>query len=104
MHRGTQPLVQLGEGRVGLLADEHQQATAAFFGHLCGGTTAAGLGRKGAGLPPTLEQAADPGGAHTEQFGKSLAGVRTLVAGTYDPLAKVVGVGFQGKLLSYSFR
>jgi hypothetical protein len=104
VHGSAQALVQFCQRGVGLLGHQHQQAAAAFVGHLPGRTAAARLGGERTGFPATLQQAPDPGGADAEQLGKVLAGVAALVAGAHHPLAKVGRVGFQGVLLSYSFR
>jgi hypothetical protein len=104
MHRGAQPLAQFGQGSVGLLADQHEQAAVAVGGHLGGRTAAAGLGGEGAGLAAALQQAADPGNTDAEEVGDLLAGEPAVVAGAHDALAEVLGVGFQRDLLSYSCR
>jgi hypothetical protein len=95
VHRGAQPVAQLGQGGVGLLGHQDQQARAAVVGHLGRGAAAAGLGGEGPGFAAALEQAANPGDADAEEVGDLLAGAPAGVAGAHDALAEVLRVGFQ---------
>jgi hypothetical protein len=75
-------VAQLGQGGVGLLGDEDDEAVPALGGHLGGRAAGVGLGGERAGLSAALEQASDPGGADAEEVGDVLAGAAALIAGT----------------------
>jgi hypothetical protein len=89
---GGEAVAQLGQGGVGLLADQDDETVAALRIDLDASGSAAGQGGEGAGLAAALEQASDPGGGDAEEVGDLLAGAGLLVAGADDPLAEVLGV------------
>src|SRR6202041_756456 len=78
----AQAVAQLGQGSVGLLGDEYQQAVTVLRGQLERRTTTMRLGVEGAGLATALQQSADPSRGDAEKVGDLLAGAAALVAGT----------------------
>jgi hypothetical protein len=98
MHRGLQALAEFLQGGIGLLADQHEQPLAALRVHLGDGPAAAGQSGKGAGLPPSLQQSPDPGGADAKQLSNLLARAPALVTGPDDTLTKVLRIRFHTKL------
>ncbi len=82
-------LVQFGQRRVGLFGDEHHEPVAAFGGHF-DRAAGMGFGSEGTGGAAALEQAADPGGADTEELGDLLTGPAFLVAGADDAFAEIL--------------
>src|SRR5262249_28304183 len=101
---GAQAVVEVGQGGVGVLDDQGQQAVPLVGVQLGRGAAGVGLGGERAGFAAALEQAADPGGTGGEQGGELVAGAAALVAGADHPLAEVLRVGFHRVLLSYSVR
>ena len=98
MNRCPQAVAELGEGGIGLLADEGDQALAALVIHFGGGSAGMGEGGEGTGLASALQQASDPGGADAEEGGDGGAGAAALIAGSDDPLAEILGVGLHGSI------
>jgi len=98
MDRSAQAVAELGEGGIGLLAHEGEQALAAWLIHLGGRPAGVGEGGEGAGLAAALQQASDPGGADAEEGGDGGAAEAALIAGVDDPLAEVLGVGLHGSV------
>jgi hypothetical protein len=86
----AETVAQFGQGGVGLLTDEHDQALAPRFVDLDLARAAAGVGGKGTGLAAALEQATNPGGTDTEEVGNVLARAAAFIAGADDPLPKVL--------------
>jgi hypothetical protein len=95
---GAEAVVELGQGGVGLLGDEHGQAAPVLLVQLDVAGAAAGLGGKGAGLAAALEQAADPGGGDAEQGSDLPAGAGVVVAGADHAFAEILRIGFHTSL------
>jgi hypothetical protein len=95
---GTEAVAEFGQGGIGLLADEDDEAVALRRVHFDAACAAAGSGREGAGGASALEQAANPSGGNAEEGGQLLAGAGVLIAGADHPLTEVLGVGLHMSL------
>jgi hypothetical protein len=80
---------QLLQGSVGGGRDRLAQPLGGLPRECRGLASPARLRRDRAGLPPPLEQAADPGLADREPLSDLSAGVAALIAGSDDPLPQV---------------
>ena len=87
MDGGGQACVQFGQGGVGLLGDEHDQAVAAFRGHL-DGAAGVGLGGERAGFAAALDQPIDPGQTDIKSH-RDLRRRHPAIARADDPLAEI---------------
>jgi hypothetical protein len=94
----AEAVVEFGQGRIGLLGDEHEQATAAGLVHLDVAGAAAGPGGQGAGFAAALKQAADPSGGDAEQGSELLARADMVVAGADHAFAEILRIGFHNSL------
>jgi hypothetical protein len=83
----AEAVAQLGQGRVGLLGDEHYEAITVLRGQLAWRPARVGLGGEGTGLAATLEQTPDPGGGNAEEVGELLARATAVVDSLNHPLA-----------------
>jgi hypothetical protein len=92
--RGAEAFVEFGQGGVGLLGDEHEQATTAVLVHLDVAGAAAGQGGKGAGFTAALEQAADPRGGDAEKGSNMPPGADAVFTGANYSFAEVLRVRF----------
>ena len=73
-------VAQFGQGGIGLLGDQNEQAAAALFVHLGGWSSCVGQGGKGTRFAAALKQPANPSGANAEEFGDRLVGGKTFIA------------------------
>jgi hypothetical protein len=92
--RSAEAVVEFGQGSIGLLGDEHEQATAAGRIHLEVASAAARQGGKSTGFAATLQQAANPSGGDAEEGSDLLTRADVIVASAEHTFAEILRIGF----------